>query len=94
MYEDKEGAIEADSLLTVLTTALLSGSNKHLLAALRIVQRKLDSVAQYREDTKDDVPWLALLLVLCDPGQKAQFDHGAAAGLVHISVAAEHKEAS
>ena len=86
LYEDKESAIEADSSLTVPTAALLLGSNKHLLAALRIVQRKLDR--------KDDVPWLALLLVLCDPGQKAQFDHGAAAGLVHISVAAEHKEAS
>ena len=60
LYEDKESAIEADSLLTVLTAALLSGSNKHLLAALRIVQRKLDRM--------DDVPWLALLLVLCDPG--------------------------
>ena len=88
LYEDKESAIKADSSLTVLTAALLSGSNKHLLAALRIVQRKLDCVAQYREDTKDDGPWLALLLVLCDPRQQAQFDHGAAAGLVHISVTA------
>ena len=60
LYEDKESAMEAACSLTVLTAALLSGSNKHLLAALRIVQRKLDRM--------DDVPWLALLLVLCDPG--------------------------
>ena len=45
LYEDKESAIEADSSLTVITAALLSGSNKHLLAALRIVQRKLDTPA-------------------------------------------------
>ena len=58
------------------------------------MQRKLDSAAQYREDTIDDVPWLTLLLMLCDPRQQAQFDHSAAAGLVHISVAVEHNEAS